>query len=307
VRIFLLIYNPAAGDSYFKYRLDSLVEQMQKQQCVLIPIRTSGKGDAFPLLALAKQYRLDGILISGGDGTVNEVVNAMLKLGIDLPIGIIPSGTSNDLASFLRLEKDIENCAALFTSGSTRVIDVGSVNDRYFLNVASAGLLSGVAHTADRTMKNTLGKVAYYLKGIEELPRFRAINMRIQADELSITSEVILFLVMNGGTVGSFNRIAPQARIDDGKLDLLIVHRCSLPELARILISLLSGAHINHKAVQYLQASHITIESDEPVESDLDGELGPALPLSITALSQQLKVFSPHRPIHFKKITGFIK
>lgn len=307
MKIFLLIYNPAAGDSYFKYRLDSLVEHMQKQQCLLIPIRTGRKEDTLALLNSTRQYELDGILISGGDGTIHEIVNAMFELGIDLPIGIIPSGTSNDLASFLRLEKDVEACAALFTNGFTKVIDVGTVNDRYFLNVASAGLLTGVAHTADRTMKNTLGKVAYYLKGIEELPRFRAINMCIRADDITITSEVMLFLVMNGGTVGSFDRIAPQARIDDGKLDLLIVHRCSLPELARILISLLSGAHINHKAVQYLQASHISIESDELVESDLDGELGPALPLTITALSKRLRVFSPNRPIHYKKITGLIK
>ncbi|WP_333595043.1 diacylglycerol/lipid kinase family protein [Anaerospora hongkongensis] len=307
MKIFLLIYNPAAGDSYFKYRLDSFVEHMQKQQCLLIPFRTGHKNDTLSLLTLTRQYALDGILISGGDGTVHEIINAMLTLGIDLPIGIIPSGTSNDLASFLRLEKDVEACAALFAGGLTRLVDVGAVNDRYFLNVASAGLLTGVAHTADRTMKNTLGKAAYYLKGIEELPRFRAIRMTICADDVIIDSEVMLFLVMNGGTVGSFDRIAPHARIDDGKLDLLIVHRCSLPELARILISLLSGAHINHKAVQYLQASRISIESDELVESDLDGELGPALPLTITALPQRLRVFSPARTVHFKKITGFIK
>ncbi len=308
MKTFLLIYNPASGDSYFKYHLDSLIAEMQKRQCLVMPVRAERKEDTPALVAIAKTFPFDGILVSGGDGTVHEIVNCMLQADIDLPLGIIPSGTSNDVATFLHLEKDVAKCAALFASGCIRAVDVGAVNGRYFLNVASAGLLTGVAHTVDRALKNTLGKAAYYLKGFEELPRFRAIPIRIKADERLIEGDIILFLVMNGGTVGSFTRIAPEARMDDGKLDLLIVHRCSLPELARILISLLSGTHFSHKAVEYLQASHITIESEEEVESDLDGELGPPLPLTISTLPQRIRLFLPsHRALHFRKIISSVK
>ena len=293
MKSFLLIYNPVAGDGYFKYRLDSFVAEMQARQCWIMPVRTGGKDDMPRLVALAKEFPFRGILVAGGDGTVHEVVNSMLTEDLDLPLGIIPSGTSNDLSSFLGLVNDIPQCAELFAAGCAQPVDIGVVNGRYFLNVASAGLLTGVAHTVDQSLKSTLGKAAYYLKGFEELPRFRAIPMKIQADDLVIENEIILFLVMNGGIVGSFTRIAPQARMDDGKLDVLIVHRCTLPELARILISLLSGSHFNHKAVQYLQASRIVIESPEVLESDLDGELGPDLPLLISTLPQRIRVFQP--------------
>lgn len=308
MKTFLLIYNPASGDGYFRYQLDSFVTELQKRQCCIVPVRTESKEDTPRLVAMAKDFPFDGLLVSGGDGTVHEVVNCMLNTGVDLPLGIIPSGTSNDLAVFLQLDKDIAKCAAVFAAGYTRAVDVGAVNDRYFLNVASAGLLSGVAHTADRTLKNTLGKVAYYLKGFEELPRFRSIPMRIQADDRIIEGDIILFLVMNGGTVGSFTRIAPAARMDDGKLDVLIVHRCSLPELARILISLISGSHLTHKAVEYFQTTRVDIDCHEPLESDLDGELGPLLPLSIAALPNKIRLFMPaHKAIHFHKITNAVK
>lgn len=293
VKRFLLLYNPLSGDGYFKNRLDSFVAAMQKRHCLIMPVRTECKEDTPGLVALAKELAFDGILVAGGDGTVHAVVNALVSAEMDVPLGIIPCGTSNDVATFLGLDKDIDACAGLVAAGCVKQVDVGSVNGRYFLNVASGGLLTGVAHTVGQSLKSTLGKAAYYLKGFEELPRFRAIPVYIQADDVTIESEVILFLVMNGGIVGSFTKIAPEARMDDGKLDLLIVHRCTLPELALILISLLSGSHFSHKAVQYLQASHITISSPEELESDLDGELGPPLPLTIQALPRRISLFLP--------------
>ena len=308
MKVFLLIYNPAAGDRYFRLRLDTLVAEMQQRGCLVVPVRTECKEDTPRLVALARQFPCDGILVAGGDGTVHEVVNHMILADVDLPLGVIPVGTSNDLAAYWHLSKDIAHCAAVFAGGSVRAVDVGVVNGRYFLNVASAGLLTGVAHSADKALKHTLGKAAYYLKGFEEVPRFRSIPVRIQADDRLIEGDVILFLVMNGGTVGTFTRIAPAARMDDGKLDLLIVHRCSLAELVRILISLMSGAHFAHKAVEYLQASHITISSDEHLESDVDGEQGPPLPLDITLLPKKIRLFVPtSRSFHFRKIAGALR
>ena len=167
MKSFLLIYNPVAGDGYFKYRLDSFVAEMQARQCWIMPVRTGGKDDMPRLVALAKEFPFTGILVAGGDGTVHEVVNSMLTEDLDLPLGIIPSGTSNDLSSFLGLVNDIPQCAELFAAGCAQPVDIGVVNGRYFLNVASAGLLTGVAHTVDQSLKSTLGKAAYYLKGFD--------------------------------------------------------------------------------------------------------------------------------------------
>ncbi len=291
VKTFLLIYNPVAGAGEFKHRLDEFIAAMRARECLVMPLRTDSKEDVPILLSIIKIMPVDGVLAAGGDGTIHETANYLLTENIDVPLGIIPYGTSNDMAAFLDLPKELDACAEIFAAGYNKALDVGMVNGMYFLNVASAGLLSSVGHSVDRTLKSTLGKLAYYLKGFEEVPRFRTIPMKITADGRVIEDNMVLFLVMNGGIVGSFTKLAPQARMDDGKLDVVIVHRCSLRKMAGIMISLLSGTHFAHKEVEHIQAAEILIESGLAIGSDLDGELGPELPLKIRVVPQRLRVY----------------
>jgi diacylglycerol kinase (ATP) len=291
LRKFILVYNPIAGDASFKFKLDNVIEAFQKKGCIIIPLRVSNELESQDFAMLAREITVDGIIVSGGDGTIHEVINSMLGQEINLPLGIIPSGTSNDFAAYLQLDKNIETCVDIITEGKSKTFDVGKVNDKYFFNVASAGLMTSVAHNADSMLKNTLGKIAYYLKGLGELPNFKALKMRIVADQQVIEDEIFLFLVMNSGTVGGFPNLVPHAKIDDGKLDLLIVNKCNLPELMSLFISFLKGIHCNSKYVTYLQAENIHIECLEEVESDLDGELGPQLPLAIKIIPNKIKVF----------------
>lgn len=292
MRKFILVYNPIAGDASFKFKLDNVIEAFQRKGCIIIPLRVSNERESEDLVMLAREITLDGLIVSGGDGTIHEVINTMLSQEIDLPLGIIPSGTSNDFAAYLDLDKNIENCVDIIAAGNSKIFDVGKVNDKYFFNVASAGLMTSVAHSADNILKNTLGKIAYYLKGLGELPNFKALKMRIIADQQIIEEDIFLFLVMNSGTVGGFPNLVPHARIDDGKLDLLIVNKCNLPELMSLFISFLKGIHCNSKYVTCIQAENIYIECLEEVESDLDGELGPKLPLTIQIIPKKIKVFS---------------
>ena len=291
LRKFILVYNPISGDASFKNKLDHVIECFQKKGCVIIPFRIMNEQDTMDFVKLAREIDVHGIIVSGGDGTIHEVINSMLEGELDLPLGIIPSGTSNDFAAHLQLDKLINTCVDTITNGQIKTFDVGEVNGKYFFNVASAGLLTSVAHSADSMLKNTLGKIAYYLKGLGELPNFRALKMRIIADEQIIEEDVFLFLVMNSGTVGGFPNLVPHAKIDDGKLDLLIVNKCNLAELMGLFISFLKGIHCDSKYVTYLQAANIYIECTEELDSDLDGELGPQLPLSIKVVPSKVKFF----------------
>ncbi len=288
---YVLIYNPVAGDAKFKSRLDEVIEYLQAAGGIVIPFRTRHKGDVQSFISQIKEFATDGLLVAGGDGTVHEVINAMLAESVDVPLGIIPSGTCNDFASHLSLGKDLAGCLRAVTDGQWRTVDVGMVNGEYFLNVASAGLLTSVAHSVDTALKNTLGRMAYYFKGLGELPSFRSLRVRVTADGRMINDDILLFLVMNSGMVGSFPTLAPQAKIDDGKLDLLIVNKCSIPELMGLFFSIFSGRHIASSHIRHLQAADIYIECEEQVESDLDGELGPLLPLAISTVTNKLKVF----------------
>ena len=291
LRKFILIYNPVSGDASFKFKLDNVIEHFRNEGCIIIPFRITTKQDTRDFILLTKEIAIEGIIVSGGDGTIHEVINIMLTCNLDLPLGIIPSGTSNDFATFLQLEKNIDMCVDVIVKGDIKTFDVGKVNDKYFFNVASAGLMTSVAHSADVVLKNTLGKMAYYFKGLGELPNFKALKMRITADDHVIEEEVFLFLVMNSGNVGGFLRLVPYAQIDDGKLDVLIVNKCNLSELMSLFISFLKGIHHNSKHVTYIQAQKISIECTEELDSDLDGELGPKLPLYIEVIPGRVKFF----------------
>jgi len=291
LRKFILVYNPVSGDASFKFKLDNVIENFQHKGCIVIPFRITNRQDTSDFVLLTQEIGAEGIIVSGGDGTIHEVINIMLSHELDLPLGIIPSGTSNDFAAYLQLEKNIDICVDVVAKGKIKAFDVGAVNDKYFFNVASAGLMTSVAHSADVVLKNTLGKMAYYIKGLGELPNFKALKMKITADDSVIEEEVFLFLVMNSGTVGGFPRLVPYAQIDDGKLDLLIINKCNLPELMSLFISFLKGIHYNSKHVTYIQAQKIFIECTEEVDSDLDGELGPKFPLHIEVLPRKVKFF----------------
>ncbi|CQR72636.1 Diacylglycerol kinase [Sporomusa ovata DSM 2662] len=288
---YVLIYNPVAGDAKFKSRLDEVVEYLQVSDGIVLPFRTRYKEDIRPFIRQIKEIGADGLIVSGGDGTVHQVINAMLTENVDLPVGIIPSGTCNDFSSHVSCDKNLSRCLSAVTGGQWRMVDVGKVNQEYFLNVASAGLLTSVAHSVDASLKNTVGRLAYYFKGLGQLPNFQSMHVKITADGQVIDGDILLFLVMNSGIVGSFPSLAPEARIDDGKLDLLIINKCSISELMGLFVSMFSGRHILSKHIRKLQAKELYIECDEPVESDLDGEQGPLLPLTISTVTKKLKVF----------------
>lgn len=288
---YVLIYNPVAGDAKFKSRLDEVVEYLQLADGIVLPFRTRYKEDIRPFIRQVKAFAADGLIVSGGDGTVHQVINAMLTEAVDVPVGIIPSGTCNDFSSHVSVDKNLSRCLSAVTGGQWRMVDVGQVNEEYFLNVASAGLLTSVAHSVDTSLKNTLGRLAYYFKGLGQLPNFRSLRVKITADGQVIKGDILLFLVMNSGIVGSFPVLAPEARIDDGKLDILIINKCSIPELMGLFISMFSGRHMASGHIRHLQATNIYIECDESIDSDLDGELGPPLPLAISTVTKRLKVF----------------
>jgi len=289
----ILVYNPVSGDALFKYKLDDIFARFLENDCIIIPYRTRRDNEK-SFIAFLDSVDVEGIVISGGDGTVHEIINLMIRHDVDLPIGIIASGTSNDFASFLGINEDIDGYIRAIARGRVMPIDIGQIGEKYFINVASAGVLTSVAHKVDAGLKNAIGKMAYYLKGLGEIPGFRALDLTIRADNEVLREKVFLFVIINSGTVGSLKNLATNAKINDGKLDMIIVRQCNIPELMALAVELLAGNDITKRNnVIYLQAANIKIESEstEMVESDLDGELGPKLPLEIKTLQGKLNLF----------------
>ena len=287
----MLFYNPVSGHAAFKNKLDWIVEAFQRRGILVVFYRTRREGnEAF--IPFVREVNPDGLLVAGGDGTVHEIVNLMMKGNLDLPLGIIGSGTSNDFATYLGVNTDLEAYLDTIAAGRTRRVDLGLMDGTYFINVASGGAIACIAHEVNARIKNSLGKMAYYLKGIGELPKFRYFPLKIEADGVHYELETFLFVIINSPVVGSMKNVANGVAVDDGKLDLLSIGKCSIPKLMSITADLIAGKPVSEREdVLHVQAKHFRIESGIPVESDIDGECGPMLPLTIETVPRAVAIY----------------
>src|SRR3712207_5693470 len=209
------IYNPYSGEGKILSNIDNVIAIHQKYNHTIIPFRIN-KDDNLEKAFLDIDESYSYILVSGGDGTVDNVVNCMKKLDINIPIAILPMGTANDFSRFIGMPDDIEKCCEQILNSKPRKIDIGKINDKYFINVASTGLFTDISQKTDINLKNTIGKLAYYVKGIEQLPNFRKLKINVQSNIENYDGDMYLMLVFNGQTAGNFN-LAYKSEIEDRK------------------------------------------------------------------------------------------
>jgi diacylglycerol kinase (ATP) len=288
-----LFYNPVAGGGQFKHKLDSIVQYFQNAGLQIIPWRIVNNDGIIEQAGKINSSEFHSIVAVGGDGTIHGMVNAIMKLHIDLPLGIFPEGTVNDIAGCLHIPGITADYCRVITSGNLTHIDVAKVNDDYFINVASAGLLTESAHEVDHHLKNVLGKMAYYLKTMEKLPKIKPLNLRVKADGQIHDIEMMLFVVLNGGTVGGFKGLLPQASMSDGLLDFLAIKPIAVHRFAQLLYSFSRGEHLQDENVVHFQAKQLHIDVEPRIVTDLDGELGPDLPWEISVCSNALRIWTP--------------
>lgn len=282
-----LIYNPYSGENVILRELDRVVKMHQEKGYEVVPYRIQRDRSIDEVLDDIEGYKY--ILVAGGDGTVDSVVNAMKRKNVDLPIGILPLGTANDFGKFLGIPNKVEDALERILKFNPKPIDLGKVNDKYFVNVASTGLLTDVSQKTDVNLKNTIGKLAYYLKGLEEIPNFRKLEVKITTDEMVYDDTMYLILVFNGQTAGNL-RLATKAEVDDGYLDLIIIKAVQLYEILPLFIKILKGDHLDSKKVVYVKTKKIKIETDEGIVTDIDGEKGPDFPLDIECIQGGINV-----------------
>ena len=289
-----LIYNPAAGDKSFASYLDSFLEKFQAAGFNVDIFRSMKAGDFEKGLENIDQS-YQAVIVAGGDGSASEMVNLLQQKNIDLPLGIVPAGTANDFASFLGMSQNIEETFNRILDWNIKKIDIGKVNDKFFLNVCVGGIISTIAHGTETEMKNRLGKVAYYLQGLKELPKIKAMSLKIETSDREIEGEFLGFFIFNSKDAGGFKNVAKLASIDDGLFDLLAVKTGNIIKLSTAAADLFQGRDINNENLIYLQDNYFKISKinreNNSDHCDIDGEKGPSFPLEITLLAGAQKVF----------------
>lgn len=284
------IYNPMAGETIIVDKLDEVIRIHQEYGYIVCPFRLNE--DMNMKLALSDiNDNYSHILIAGGDGSLDLLINTLMDINVDIPIGVIPMGTANDYAKYIGMPSDIEDALIQILESSPKKMDIGKINDMYFVNVASTGLFTDISQKTDSDMKNTIGKLAYYIKGIEQIPTFRNIPVKITSKEKNFVGDMYAVLVFNGRTAGNID-FAYKSKGDDGLLDVIIIEGKNLKNIIPLLAKFLRREHLDDAAgITYFQTNKIKIEStDKDLVSDIDGERGPDFPLNIECIEHGITI-----------------
>jgi diacylglycerol kinase (ATP) len=285
-----LIYNPTSGREEAKRRLSEFLARLEKGGLETSCHATTGEGDATKAAAEAVERGFDIIIAAGGDGTLYEVINGMAEKKRTPALGILPLGTTNDFARALGIPKHWEFACDLIVQQHVMNIDVGKMNGKYFINIAGGGSLTELTYEVPSKLKTVLGQLAYYMKGLEKLPRFRPTELVMQSEEVTLHEEVMLFLIANSNSVGGFEKLAPMASVTDGLLDVLVLKKCSLPDFVRIATLTLRGEHLDDPHLVHFQTKSLKVTSPDRVQLNLDGEFGGTLPCMFSVLPAHLPI-----------------
>ncbi|MEG0277140.1 MAG: diacylglycerol kinase family lipid kinase [Coprobacillus sp.] len=293
----LFIINPSSGTKTIQKKLDKMIGQMVLQQIInhVDIFYTEKKDDAYYRCLDIQESDYDFIVSVGGDGTVNEIINGLVEKKIKTPLAILPGGTVNDFANHLKLPLTPKNFIKMIKDMNIISVDIGNVNGRYFANVLAGGMFSDISFQVSKGEKEIFGPIAYYLSGIRQLPSQLSthLHLKIKTENEEFEEDARLFMITNTSQVGGFKDIAPHANIQDGQMDLLIIKKCSTPELISILKDYTFTSHTNSKFTHYLQAKDIYIECDKDIIYDIDGEEGTSLPIHVTVEELALNLIIP--------------
>ncbi|HSI68484.1 MAG TPA: diacylglycerol kinase [Planococcus sp. (in: firmicutes)] len=297
-----IIYNPTSGRELFRRHLPEVLEKMEIAGYETSCHATTSEGDAIHAAKLAVDRKFDLVIAVGGDGTLNEVASGISGFPEeDRPlIGLIPMGTTNDFARAVHIPRDINKAVDIILKGDSIPVDVGKMNDRYFINIAGGGRLTELTYEVPSKLKTVLGQMAYYLKGMEMLPSIRSSHVRIEYDNHVFEDRAMMFLVGLTNSVGGFEKLAPDASINDGKFTLMILKEMNMAEFIRLASLALRGEHLSDPHVIYAKASQISVTSGERVLLNLDGEFGGVLPAVFENLYHHIRVLVPIESISEK-------
>ncbi|MBQ5152366.1 diacylglycerol kinase [Macrococcoides caseolyticum] len=287
-----IIYNPTSGRELFKKALPDVLIKLEDAGYETSAYATKSAGDATAAAERAVEDKFDLVIAAGGDGTINEVINGIAEKDYRPDIGIIPMGTVNDFGRALLIPKDIDEAVDVIVSGQTVSVDVGKMNNRYFINIAGGGKITEVSYEAPSRLKTVLGPLAYYVKGLEMLPEIKASDVRIEYDGEVYSGEAMMFLIGLTNSVGGFEKLVPDASINDGYFTLLILEKVNFAEFGHIFTLASRGEHIKHPKVRYVKAKDIKVSSFDKVQLNVDGEFGGMLPAHFINLERHINVFS---------------
>jgi YegS/Rv2252/BmrU family lipid kinase len=289
----ILFYNPKSGGQSILNKLDFILNKFQRNNMILQPYRLDINSNR-NIIALVKEETFDFAVISGGDGTLNSIVNILLKNVPNLPLGIIPAGTCNDFARCLNLPNSLEKALNVIIRGKLSLVDVGLIdNSKYFLSSCSGGMFVDVSFNTEHELKKNFGPLAYYLKALSKAVNIKSFSLNIKTETQEFTEEVILFLVLNGKHAAGFSNIDDEADFTDGIMNVLLIKNCSRMDLANLFFKVLGHKPFLDQYVTKIKAKKCSFTCTQNIDISIDGEQCDKIPTNIDFINKRLHVFIP--------------
>ncbi|BAZ67283.1 diacylglycerol kinase catalytic region [Fischerella sp. NIES-4106] len=271
-------------------RLSEVMSCLVEQGFELIAASAENPQD-FSEIIQRYQHQVDLVIVGGGDGTLNAAVDTLVET--NLPLGILPLGTANDLARTLKIPNSLPEASKVIANGELRRIDLGEVNGKYFFNVASLGLSVKITQRLTKEVKRRWGIFAYAFTALKVIWESRPFSAEIRLCDQSIQVKTVQIAIANGRYYGGGMTVAPYAMIDDQRLDLYSLEIKHWWEIIPLLPRMRQGRHINARNVRALQAQEIEVYTRKPRPINTDGEITTYTPALFRVVPKAVAVFVP--------------
>ena len=292
------IINPHSGKQDALKNLESIVGCLILNQVVsqVDVYYTEQEGDAMREAARLQEGDFDFLVCVGGDGTLSDVVNGLMQSRCRIPVAVVAAGIANDFATYWNMPQTSEDFCRMIMNFKRRKIDVGKLNDRYFVNSVIGGTLAGKSEALSQESKAVFGKMAYYVNGVRNLTKpSQPVRLSFRAREFRKEEEAVMFIAYNGASAFAGRPIAAKPQPDDGFLDLLVIRKMDLAQITGMGLSTLTRGGIGHPRMKRFRTRQVEISilegEDLPIECD--GQYAGSLPIKLGVEPGALEIIVP--------------
>ena len=292
----MIIVNPSSGTEESENYTEKLKEQLKAVASEFVIKKTKKSGDAKEFAEEAALNDYEAVFVLGGDGTVSEAVNGLMLHESKRPLGIIPLGTVNNVARAIGIPMNPEKAIDSLEHLAVQQIDVGKLNDRFFISSTSVGPIPESVQEVDVDMKTKFGVFAYLMEGIKALRNDETYTFELDIDGEKWTAEYSMLLIAMSNFVGGVGTIIPEAAIDDGLIHLVTLKETTAKEKLSLVPELFQNKGYTKDQLEHRSFKKARIrlveEIDKEINCTVDGDKGQTFPLEIEVLPQALSVFA---------------
>lgn len=271
----LLVVNPVSGKKLAKQYMMRMINRFDQAGYNVTACCTQINKNAYDIVK-NRGREFDIVVCCGGDGTLKETVCGIMELGLDIPVGYLPMGSTNDFAHSMNIPTDVFEAVEAIINGEPKPVDIGKFGDENFIYVAGFGNFTAISYSANQKLKNVLGKNAYYLQAVKEFFRMKPFHARVEADGEFFEGDYFYGEASNSYSIAGMPVLHNMGvEFDDGKHELILVEMFKSPmDILRLANDMVHKTVADNPSVIIRHCDHIKFMFDEPTPFTLDGEFG---------------------------------